>query len=202
MHPYSTDSKERIFVPFFLAVLSILGALLFHKWLAFLRIELPWWSEAPSVMGVYGLFHGFFDRAAWRWPILRKIGIVKIPDLNGSWKGEAGSSFDRHSSGREITVEIQQRWSRISVVLRAPDSISRSLIGGLLTEDPIGAMLSYEYLNEPKSNAPATMQTHRGTTRLIIGENLRTLEGEYYSGRGRSSAGVLNLKRITRDGRV
>ncbi len=195
MHPYSTDSNERVSVPLVLAVISIILALIFHRLAAYLKISVPWWFETPSVMGIYGLSHRLFDCSLWKLSILRKFGIVKIPDLNGPWKGKAISSFDGHSSSHEVTMEIQQYWSRISVVLRAPNSSSHSLIGGILIDNPMGTMLCYEYLSEPRPNAPATMQTHRGTACLILGRDQQIFEGDYYSGRGRTNHGVLNLRR-------
>ena len=53
----------------------------------------------------------------------------------------------------------------------------------LRTVDLLNAELSYQYVNEPMSNAPGTMEIHRGTATLeLIGSSL---EGDYYTGRGR-----------------
>ena len=65
----------------------------------------------------------------------------------------------------------------------------------VLTDDPSGTVLSYEYLNEPVAAAGATMHAHRGTARLVLqGES--DLDGEYYTGRDRQQYGALRIHRI------
>ena len=57
--------------------------------------------------------------------------------------------------------------------------------------------LTYEFLNEPKSHTAATMAIHRGTASLRLQRSDRedVLEGEYYTGRGRTNHGALRLVR-------
>jgi len=196
MHSYTTDSNERKFVPLYVAGISILIAWILNGVLGAMQFALPWWIDAPSVIGFYGMLYTIFDKYLWRWHILRTIGVVKVPDLNGTWEGHLASSFDEHAARQDATIKIFQSWAQISIILETNYSKSHSLIAAIITENPIGVVLSYEYLNEPVPNAKQTMHTHRGTGRLTIQANGNTLEGEYYTGRDRQNFGILRFERV------
>jgi hypothetical protein len=121
--------------------------------------------------------------------------VVKVPNLNRTWNGYVTSSFDEHATKYDATLKIFQNWTRVSIVLETNYSKSSSLIAAIVTEDPNGMVLSYEYLNEPKPNAKHTMHTHRGTAMLTIQSNRKALEGQYYSGRDRQNFGILKFER-------
>lgn len=196
MHSYATDSNERKLVPLLLMIVSVLSVWFLNRALEILQFTLPWWIDAPSVVGFYGLFYTLFDKYLWRVSTLRRIGLVRVPDLNGTWKGYIASSFDEHATKHDATIELCQSWARISINLRTQKSKSNSLTATILTENPRATVLSYEYLNEPSSNAKTTMHTHQGTARLTLLPGGRALEGEYYSGRDRQNFGTLNFKRL------
>jgi hypothetical protein len=196
MHPYATDSNERKLVPLLLVIVSVLSAWFLNRVLGVLQFNLPWWIDAPSVVGFYGVFYNIFDKYLWRVPILQRIGLVKVPDLNGTWKGDIVSSFDAQATKHDVTVEIRQSWARISINVGTQNSKSHSLTAAILTENQNTIMISYEYLNEPRPNAKTTMHTHRGTTRLTLASDSQTLEGDYYSGRDRQNFGVLSIRRL------
>jgi len=111
MHPYITDSNERNYVLFFIAVFSIFVAWALHVVLTSIQFTTPWWIDAPSVIGFYGLFYTIFNMYLWKISILRTIGIVKVPNLNGVWKGHIVSSFDNHATKHDGTIKIFQRWT-------------------------------------------------------------------------------------------
>lgn len=196
MRPYATDSNERRVIPLLLVGLSVLFAWLLNRTFQELEFSLPWWIDAPSVVGFYGVFYTAFERYLWRLPILRATSLVKVPDLAGSWKGYVVSSFNAHGEKHEAAVEIRQSWTRISINLRTRNSKSHSLTASLLTENQNAIALSYEYLNEPRANGKATMHVHRGTARLTLSVDGQHLEGEYYSGRDRQNFGLLSLRRL------
>jgi len=196
MHPYATDSNERKFVPFYIAGLSILTAWIFKWVLGSMQFSLPWWIDAPSVIGFYSLFYTVFNKYLWRRQILRTIGVVTVPDLNGTWKGHVASSFDEYATKYDATIKIFQSWTGISIILESIYSKSRSLIAAIVTENSSGTILSYEYLNEPMPNTKHTMHIHRGTARLTMQPNGKSFEGEYYTGRDRQNFGILRFKRI------
>jgi hypothetical protein len=120
MHSYATDSGERRYVPGLLGVLSIVAALLLHKLLSFLSIEwpwfaVPWWFDAPSVMGFYAIFYSVFEKRAWKWNLLRRIGIVGLPDLNGTWRGHLRSIHDNYKTHSSAAWHLLLSSSRISM---------------------------------------------------------------------------------------
>ena len=157
-------------------------------------IDLPWWiGVPPSMAGIYSGAYWLFDRCVWRWGALRKIEFVKVPDLNGKWEGSVQSSYDDYSSAQCVSVVILQRWSKMSIRLDSMSSRSRSIAATLRT-DHIDPELSYLYVNDPRSNAQDTMNTHKGTTILNLSGS--TLEGDYYTDRGRREIGTITLDRV------
>jgi hypothetical protein len=196
MHNYAADSNESKLVPFLLATVSILASWGLYNALGALQLTIPWWFDAPSVMGFYGLCYNIFDRRLWRIPIIRKIGLVSLPNLNGNWKGYLLSSFDEHGTKYDASIEIIQSWTRIIIKLRTEKSKSHSIVATLTTENPGGIILSYAYLNEPKANAKKTMHIHKGTAWLTLDKNGEMFEGEYYTGRDRQSYGSLHFERF------
>jgi len=193
MHPYATNSSERKNVVLFIALLSVVLAWCLYRVIEWSGLRLPWWVDAPSVMGIFGALYKLFDKSLWRMVVWRKIAMVKVPDLNGRWDIEGYTSFDSNLSFKGKII-IRQTWTAISVFMETAYSRSYSLSASLLVEQPEGCTLSYEYRNEPKPNAPLTMHAHRGTCVLRM-KNDNLLEGEYYSGRDRQNYGSLILRR-------
>ena len=197
MHSYSLDAPERKIIPLFLTVFAILAAWFLNVVLVGLHFTVPWWVDAPSVMGFYALFYEFFDSYLWRWSFLRSIRLVKTPVLSGLWTGTCTSSFDQHTEEVKVELRIRQTWTNIQISLFTAKSKSHSLVAAISVDAVMGSTLSYQYQNDPRSNSPESMQIHYGTTTLSIGED--TLDGEYYSGRGRQNIGTLSLSRMKFD---
>ena len=191
MHPYSIDTAERRTIPLFIAVAAILAAWGLNATLQALQVSVPWWFDAPSVMGFYALFYSLFDTYLWRWNFLRLIRLVKTPILAGKWQGSCTSSFN--NSTHQVGLTIKQTWTGVQIVLTAPESQSHSLVAAISIESPGGPTLTYQYQSDPRAGSNDGMHIHYGTTRLAIKEDL--LEGEYYSGRGRQNTGALSLQR-------
>jgi hypothetical protein len=193
MHSYSIDTQERINTLLLLAVISIILAWSFYNILTMYHIVLPWWVESPSVLSFYGLLFIVFDR--WGWKFLRRINLIKTPKLAGVWCGCLKTSFDEHSSEIKASLRIFQTWTRIKIILCTEHSLSHSDTASVVINASEGKYLSYQYINEPKSNAIKTMSIHRGTAQLLFNEKENTLIGEYYSGRDRQNFGSLNFKK-------
>jgi hypothetical protein len=193
-HPYSTNSEERKHVPFYLAILAVISSLglaaLFRK----IGWTPPLWVDFSSVIGLYGVFYGFFKSVAWKWGWLRGIVSVSTPMLAGTWSGSVQSDYDGVTRpAHDVKVTIGQDWTEIAIRLIGPNSKSHSLSASMVvTEDE--CILIYDYLNEPNSEALETMQMHRGTARLVLTGN-DALDGAYYTGRGRKNTGGIKLRR-------
>jgi len=196
VHPYSTDSNERKQIPVALFILSVVSAWLLNRAMEWLGLAWPWWVDAPSVMGFYGIYYTVFDKYLWRQHLLGRVGIVKVPDLRGVWKGYVTSSYDVHSTRYECTIEIRQTWTRISLALKTNNSQSVSVTATVFTENRDAVEICYEYLNEPRADGKISLHAHRGTTRLVLSSDCQAFQGEYYTGRDRQTYGVLNFTRM------
>jgi hypothetical protein len=195
MHPFATDSLERKNIPISLAGLSFGLAYLLWTAIQIMKVPMLWWLDMPSVLGIFWLLYAAFDAWVWRWSVLRRMKVVKIPDLSGEWRGHCASSFDEHCTEYSVEVTIQQTWNDISITLTSASSASHSLSGSILLYQPGGTTLSYEYRNEPKAAAIDSMHSHRGTALLKLVSNGR-LEGEYYTGRDRGNYGTIHLRKV------
>ena len=195
MHPYATDSNERRSIPKLITVLSIIVALGFDRLQTHTALNVPWWLDSPSVIGFYGMLHYFFNKSLWKFNIFRRIGLVKLPNLNGIWKGYAFSSFDNYTKEYEATFTIRQNWNGISIVGEFEVSKSHSTSASILIDDRTGTTVNYSYTNEPSVKAIKDMEMHHGFTNLIFNSHDQELSGTYYSGRGRQNIGELKLKK-------
>ena len=125
--------------------------------------------------------------------MFRFLNIVEVQNLNGRWVGQVDSSYDEDSRSWPITLTILQRWSKMSVTLETERDRSRSSIANLRTRDCSHPVLTYQYMSDPRSNAPNTMEIHRGTATLALIDG--DLAGGYYTGSGRREFGTITLLR-------
>ena len=49
---------------------------MFNWFLQTVETSTPWWIDAPSVIGFYGLLYWASDERLWKLGILRKIGLI------------------------------------------------------------------------------------------------------------------------------
>ena len=191
MHSYELEGRATVVVA--ITGVSVLLVWLLHIGLGAVAFDPQWWLSVPSFAGCYSGLHWLFDRYVWRLGLLRKLKLILLPDLNGTWVGEVKSSYNRDGSAHSVSAVIMQRWSKVVIRLDTENSRSRSISASLRTTDLTNPELSYQYINEPKSNAPGTMAMHRGTATLeLIGSRL---EGDYYTGRGRGEVGTVTLSK-------
>jgi hypothetical protein len=194
MHGYSTDSSERRVVPLLLALLSIASAWVSSRLLAAAHLSVPWWLDAPSILAFYGLLYGLFERFLWRSRLAHKLGLVRIPNLMGRWRGYLITSFDGHAKRHGLVIYIFQSWTQISVFLTTTTSMSRSCAAVIQVDDPEGVTLIYQYQNQPLADAMKTMHMHYGTAMLRLSDG-DCLAGDYYAGRDRRTFGRICCKR-------
>jgi hypothetical protein len=199
MHGYSTDSNERRIVPLLLALLAIALAWTTSKSLATAHLSVPWWADAPSSIAFYGVLYALFDRYLWRNSIVHKLGLVRIPNLTGHWRGYLVTSFDGHAKRYDLMIHIFQSWTQIAVYLTTATSVGRSCAAVIQVDDPEGASLIYQYQNQPLANAMKSMHMHYGTAMLRI-SSCGCLAGDYYAGRDRRTFGRICCKRVSGPG--
>jgi len=189
MHGYSTDSSERRIVPLLLALFAIALTWASSKFFTIAHFSIPWWVDAPSSMTFYGALYALFDRYLWRNSLVRKLGLARIPNLTGCWRGYLVTSFDGLATQHDLIINIFQSWTQIVVYLATPTSMSRSCTAVIQVDDPEGAALVYQYQNQPLADAMKTMHMHYGTAMLRISDGGCCLAGDYYAGRDRRTFG-------------
>lgn len=195
MHPYSINSEEHKQTSFYLAIGAILLA-----WALYLFSKnvfpLPWWIEAPSVIGFYGLLHKWFEIKLWRNKYIRTILSIKTPIIDGNWTGSI-TSHSVHANGL-IPIKkfcIKQTWSHVIIYLETETSESHSFEASMNVDEFGTARVHYQYINKPKDTAPETMHVHYGSASAKFDDN-GSLQTEYYSGRDRNNMGSFEVKRL------
>lgn len=155
----------------------------------------PTWSlveslkRVPTAIAIYAVLGIIFTKWAWRLPFLHPW-LVKIPDLQGTWRGVLKSDWVDPSTGKGIepipvVLTIRQDFSNIKCVVMTKESSSHSVaadinfgLGGDAT------CLSYTYTNRSKATIRDRSPIHDGAAILkIIKEPKLSLEGEYWTSR-------------------
>lgn len=191
MNSFVPNNRWRVVGALLVASITLVGAI--NHGLSSIDFEFQWIVNPFSVAGIFGLLYYLFDRFIWKCRLLRRLDIVTIPDLNGMWIGEIESLDYQSGKPLQVSVIISQWWSKILVELKTEESISKSVAASFLTSCSSSPELVYAYVNEPKPNAQQSMEMHKGTARLVF--TGQSLEGDYYTGRGRRTIGSIRLTR-------
>ena len=89
-----------------------------------------------------------FDKFIWKWKILHKLGIIKIPNLNGKWKGNFQSSYHDFKENLPVILIIEQSWSKICIKGKFNHSKSSSDTTSIKVNLGKEIMLHYSYYND------------------------------------------------------
>jgi hypothetical protein len=197
-YPFATDSMEREILAYYFAAISVAMSYGVYEAVEALHFQVPWWIALPSPMAIYLFLRWLFSNYLWRWSLLRQLGIVKIPNLNGEYRGHLWTSNDGHAARHKCEFTVTQTWVSIAIRGRFTESRSFNMVTGISVEGTDAPRLAYEYWNEPASGAAASMVAHRGTIWLdiISGSGPICLNGEYYTGRGRGTNGRIELAQV------
>ncbi len=124
----------------------------------------------------------YFNRWAWRWPIL--IGLLRTgPVVRGTWKGTTKSSYD--DVIRPAYITIRQTFAEIEVRLLSEESTSTTTSCQLLRKNEGLSVIEYSYMNTPRSSVRYRSAVHFGAARLeCTGQRPTRLEGSYWTDRG------------------
>ena len=194
MHHYSADTKDRRMVNVYLALTGILCSYSLYWFCKYIKFEIPWWLDAPATIGFYSGLYFLFKIKFWKNPIIRKMFFIKTPDWNGCYECALKTSYDNFQSERILNLKIVQDWDTISVETETNHSKSSSVTGCFSIKDCVSPTFTYEYLNQPKHDAPGSLHIHRGITSIYIENNI--LKGEFYTGRDRVTYGMFESKKL------
>jgi hypothetical protein len=196
MHSYASDAKDGYTALGILALASVGCAYALGYALDYFKVAVPWWLDAPSILGFYGLLFGVYNRVAWRWSICG-FQFSGVPDVGGTWYGEITSNYAGETQS-EGMIFIAQTWSKITVCFENASSRSYSRMASLNVTPGVNEGLIYEYANDPATDARTTMHGHRGLSFMRLGQEGKTLAGEYFTGRDRGTSGRIALRRLSK----
>jgi hypothetical protein len=203
MHNYSIDTKERINVIFYMALISVVSVFLLKDLLKDIP-KIPISISISSLsLSIFGVLYEFFDKYGWKWKLLRFILKINTPIIYGDWEGEYVSSYGLKPDGSgqsakgTVKINIKQTWSRISIKSTSPNSSkSYSQIAGIFMEHSKGIVIKYEYENEPEDSFINSMNKHSGFECLVYNEKDNTMSGSYYTDKYRRTFGTKCYKKI------
>ena len=189
MHNYGTDSSEMAWTKFTIGLLSALSSVL-GFWLIDINFGYLAALRFGAPVTLYGGLLLIYERCLWR--VARRIGLSRVPDFAGTWRGTGVSSHASETFAAEFT--IAQSWTRISIVGRFGQSESESGGFAFIRHRGPDAVLVHTYQNRPTTVSNDSLEMHEGTAELVLGPD-GALRGRYYTGRGRGTQGTLNLTR-------
>jgi hypothetical protein len=199
VHPYSVDSTEHRNVPFFLAAaaiaLTLVGRTLFPS-----TSEPAFVTYVLSGFTYYGLLYVAFDRWLWKLSLLRRLRIVSVPALHGTWVGELRSSASEYSKTHRVKLRVHQTWTTIRLTLDSERSFSSSEMASIASISSDEFELRWEYLAEATALLKGEGFNHRGVTMLhfeVRDHLIAEMSGNYYTQHGRDTNGSISVKRET-----
>lgn len=201
MHAYASNTNERVTVYKWLAFTSVILAFFItfsynfvinHFQSAF-RLIGPFtnWLIGPSSMlGVWVTCYLIFDKYIWKFHIGDCQPFSKIPNLNGTWKGEIHSESRCEGKQVRAVLNITQTWSKILVKFESEYANSYSRMAMLNIYGSIDEGLNYEFASEARGVKKVTDKNEdfagasvalRGTVSLRYFPRDKALEGDYYT---------------------
>ena len=197
MHSYASDSNDRKIAPWVIVGIAVVVAFSYSAFVAWRKIEVPWWVETPSIMSAYGAVYWVYNKFGWKWR-LGRFCFSEIPDYSGTWFGEIHSD---HANGTKVfgMMHVHQSWTNLCVEFETKTSRSFSVMAAVnVTPGPTEG-LTFQYTNAPRHGATETMNAHVGLNHLRLSPDGKSVEGEYFSGRGRQTSGSMKLVWVGRE---
>lgn len=150
-------------------------------------------SSQITVAMVFSLIKWLFEKYLWRTQLINKF--LGVPDLNGTWEGVLESSYKKNGINVKVdmTLEIEQTWSRIKCTSIFPNSKSYSDLVCLDSEGPKGTTLKFTFTNHSE-DLDLGLPQFAGYNELRLND-ANTLDGTYYTQREPSTKGTILLVR-------
>lgn len=167
------------------------------------RFNLPV-NVPPSVLSlvgagaVFAILYWILNFHVWKWPGVARL--LKVPNLSGIWEctGESlgpNAPDDPFWSGE---IAVVQTWDKLRIRLKTAHSGSSSMAAALAHDSVDGVVLLYQYRNDPNVSAITTgMASHMGCAVVTIAKDLKSANGEYFNGGGRSTYGKMKWTKRT-----
>ncbi len=160
-------------------------------------------NQIPLAISIYAIIGVIFTKWIWRWPPLQGW-LIKIPDLQGTWRGELKSDWKNPETGKiidpiPVVLVIRQTFSNIKCTLMTKESTSYSTTADInIVPSGDDLYLTYNYTNRPKIAVRDRSAIHDGASILkIIRKPSKSLEGEYWT--SRKTGGDISLTFESKD---
>lgn len=155
--------------------------------------------DAVFIVGLFILSSSLFNLVVWRWRVLRWLGLIQFPDLNGQWTGYLTSEWTEHSQLYPISIEIKQTWLTTQIDFRASDSASRSHSVAILRDSDGNFQVHYIYHARPSRDVHPDWEPFYGLCIMTYRDG-KILSGyyEYFNRQSQSAMhGQLYVERGT-----
>jgi len=196
MHPYSININDRAKVFWIIVPLSLICGYYTNEHLLKnldLYQQFSWIIDAPSSgIAFLAIFYKLFDIYVWKW--FSSVNFLfGTPVLSGSYKGTLLSSRDNKAEPTTITIKIEQTLTKIRISLLTAQSTSKSEMAAIVTDEPDGPLLTYEFINDHRKVSDPGLTIHRGLTRLTFNAAEKSLTGIYYTSPERGNHGEIRV---------
>lgn len=176
MHEYILAHQERKHFYYFVAIIAGLASSGIGLVLDKLQSVVGFLVAAPSGLAIFLLLFLLFDHVIWKWSPLYKFGIVKIPNLAGTWNAKIVTA--NSTDPILATLTIHQSFTKLRVRLETTKSHSMSQMAVIETIDPTSFKLRYEYSAEFRKDLSTTYR-HHGVSELMVSSPNHQFTGEY-----------------------
>lgn len=172
----------------YIAAIVVLSVVLFLL-ISFFRNNLSFkcletiWEDITATITVVTLLCTIFVSWAWKFKIFQGW-LVPFPCLSGQWVGEIISTYNSINNSIPVEVIIKHHFFNIQIKIKTAESKSISTCGSFdIDEDRGLKQLIYSYQNNPNAILRDRSEIHYGTARLEISDDVKRLEGEYWTSR-------------------
>ncbi|EKF5260135.1 hypothetical protein OZP82_003889 [Escherichia coli] len=145
-----------------------------------------------SAGGIYMGLYAWFDKNLWQNSYLGKF--LCVPNLEGRWQV---TGHTRSEGGKQWAGELRivQSWDKVRIHMKTQTSHSDSVTASIIYDEGIGYQLLYNYRNQPKTGEEH-LTPHVGFAEFRFDEELKSAEGHYFNGQGRTTFGTMKITRI------
>lgn len=155
--------------------------------------------RAPGNAALIGSILFFYNKSLWRLPVLNLL--VKVPDMNGRYKGRIQYEFQGAPGEKECVVEIIQTASSIKMHSYFDNGVgektkSKSLVESIEEED--GFYHLYLYYFNSGTKETGNLDCHEGANMLKFIPSHdgapQKLTGHYFTSRKIQTRGAMNVE--------
>ena len=189
MHYFSIESNERTNVFSVIAFASVFFSWGLNKLFEIFSLVIPWWIDAPSVVGFFSILILLFNLFLWKVNWVRKSLNIITPDITGNWEGYIKTNFENFEKPIPAELIIEQKWMKIMIEFKTSSSTSKSMSANIVKRGDEYEIL-YSYDNYPKGGQPETLVPHKGFVIAIYNPVKKKIEGQYFTDPHRKNNGI------------